>query len=59
VEKEISEIAKTILAAPPSAMRLAKRCIDRGVELDPQGALELELAAIDEQLASGKWMGKS
>jgi enoyl-CoA hydratase len=59
VEKEISEIAKTILAAPPAAMRLAKRCIDRGVELDPQGALELELAAIDEQLASGKWMGKS
>jgi enoyl-CoA hydratase len=59
VEKEISEITKTILAAPPAAMRLAKRCIDRGVELDPQGALELELAAIDEQLASGKWMGKS
>jgi len=59
VEKEIAEIAKTILAAPPAAMRLAKRCIDRGAELDPQGALELELAAIDEQLASGQWMGKS
>jgi hypothetical protein len=29
------------------------------VELDPQGALELELQAIDEQLASGQWMGKS
>ena len=39
-------------------MRLAKRCIDRGVELDPQGALALELEAIDEQLASGQWMGK-
>ena len=59
VEKEISEIAKAILAAPPAAMRLAKRCIDRGVELDPQGALEVELQAIDEQLASGQWMGKS
>jgi enoyl-CoA hydratase len=58
-ENEIAEMAKTILAAPPAALRLAKRCIDRGVELDPQGALELELAAIDEQLASGKWMGKS
>jgi len=23
-----------------------------------QGALELELAAIDEQLASGSWLGK-
>ena len=59
VEKEIGEIAKAILAAPPAAMRLAKRCIDRGVELDPQGALALELEAIDEQLASGQWMGKS
>jgi enoyl-CoA hydratase len=59
LEKEISEIAKTILAAPPAAMKLAKRCIDQGIELDPQGALALELAAIDEQLASGRWMGKS
>jgi len=58
VEKEIAEISKSILAAPPAAMRLAKRCIDRGVELDPQGALALELEAIDEQLASGQWMGK-
>jgi enoyl-CoA hydratase len=59
VEKEISEIAEAILAAPPAALRLAKRCIDRGVEADPQGALEVELQAIDEQLASGQWMGKS
>ena len=59
VEDEISEIAKAILAAPPEAMRLAKRSIDRGVELDPRGALEVELQAIDEQLASGQWMGKS
>jgi enoyl-CoA hydratase len=59
VEKEIAEITETILAASPAAMRLAKRCIDRGVELDPQGALALEIEAIDEQLASGQWMGKS
>jgi len=59
VEREISEIAEAILSAPPAALRLAKRCIDRGVELDPQGALELELQAIDEQLDSGQWMGKS
>jgi enoyl-CoA hydratase len=59
LEKEIAEIAKTILAAPPAVMKLAKRCIDQGIELDPQGALALELAAIDEQLASGRWMGKS
>jgi enoyl-CoA hydratase len=59
VEREIAEITKTILAAPPVAMRLAKRCIDRGVELDPQGALDTEVEAIEEQLASGQWMGKS
>jgi enoyl-CoA hydratase len=59
VEKEISDITKTIMAAPPAAMRLAKRCIDRGIELDPQGALEVEIEAIDEQLRSGQWMGKS
>jgi enoyl-CoA hydratase len=59
VEDEIAEIAKAILAAPPGALRLAKRCIDRGVELDPPGALTLEIEAIDEQLASGQWMGKS
>ena len=40
-------------------MRLAKRCIDRGVELDPQGALRGSRSqAIEEQLASGQWMGK-
>jgi len=59
VEKEISRIREAILSAPPAALRLAKGCIDRGVELDPQGALEVELQAIDEQLASGQWMGKS
>jgi enoyl-CoA hydratase len=59
VEDELSTITKSILAAPPAALRLAKRCIDRGVELDPKGALDVELEAIDEQLASGQWMGKS
>jgi enoyl-CoA hydratase len=58
-ESSLQGIIRTILAAPPAAMRLAKRCIDRGVELDPQGALALEIEAIDEQLASGQWMGKS
>ena len=58
LEKEIVEMGKTIAAAPAQAMRLAKRCIDQGVERDPQGALEVEIAAIDEQLASGVWMGR-
>lgn len=58
LDQTIQEISKTILAASAAAMRLAKRCIDRGVELDSQGALQVELAAIDEQLASGSWLGK-
>lgn len=59
LEAEVQEIAKAILAAPSDAVRMAKHCIDRGVELDPRGALGVELAAIEAQLASGKWMGKA
>jgi enoyl-CoA hydratase len=58
LDQEMESIAKAILQAPAEALRLAKQCIDRGVELDPRGALEVELAAIEKQLASGKWMGK-
>jgi enoyl-CoA hydratase len=54
----IAEIAKTVVDAPAQALRLAKRCVDRGVELDPQGALQTEIAAIEEQLAAGDWMGR-
>jgi enoyl-CoA hydratase len=54
----LEEIKTAICKAPTQSLRLAKRCIDRGVELDPKGALEVEIAAIDEQLASGSWLGK-
>lgn len=54
----LADISKTITEAPAQALRLAKRCVDRGVELDPKGALETETAAIEEQLASGAWMGR-
>jgi enoyl-CoA hydratase len=54
----LAEISRTVLDAPPHALRLAKRAIDRGVELDPKGALETELAAIEEQLALGGGLGK-
>jgi enoyl-CoA hydratase len=58
LEAVLANIQSEILSAPPGSLRLAKRCIDSGVELDPKGALELEIAAIEEQLASGSWMGK-
>lgn len=54
-----AEIASAIVKASPLAMRLAKRAIDRGIELDPRGAREAEIEAIEEQLATGQWMGKT
>ena len=59
LDAEARNIAEAILKAPADALRLAKQCIDRGVELDPEGALQVELEAIERQLKSGKWMGKS
>ena len=58
LEEMLLRMTAEILKAPQGALRLAKRCIDRGVELDPQGALDTEIAAIEEQLAAGSWMGK-
>ena len=58
MESTVAEISKTIMSASPAVLRLAKQCIDRGVELDPRGALGLELMGIEEQLASGAWLGK-
>ena len=58
LEKTVEGIKQEILKAPAEALRLAKRCIDRGIELDPKGALETEIAAIEEQLAAGSWMGR-
>jgi enoyl-CoA hydratase/carnithine racemase len=59
LETEKRAIAEAILEAPALALKLAKRTIDRGVELDPQGALQAEIEAIEEQLAAGQWMGKA
>jgi enoyl-CoA hydratase len=59
LEAEKKQIAESILKASPLALKLAKRTIDRGVELDPQGALQAEIEAIEEQLAAGQWMGKA
>ena len=58
LENTLKDIEEVIVKASPEAMRYAKQCIDRGVELDPRGALGLELMAIEDQLASGTWLGK-
>jgi enoyl-CoA hydratase len=59
LEDEKQKIAEAVAKAPPLALKLAKRTIDRGIELDPAGALQAELDAIEEQLAAGQWMGKA
>jgi len=58
LEHELANISQSVMVASPDAMRYAKQCIDRGFELDPHGALGVELMAIEAQLASGKGMGK-
>ena len=58
LESTLAEIENEILNAPAEALKLAKRCIDRGIELDPKGARDTEIAAIEEQLAAGNWMGR-
>ena len=55
LETVIAEIVKSIIAAPPAALRQAKRCIDQGVELDPRGALALELEAMEENITGDTW----
>ena len=59
LEKEKGIISNSIRNATPLALRLAKRTIDRGIELDPAGAREAEIQAIEEQLASGSYLGKT
>jgi hypothetical protein len=58
LEHELANISQSIVVAPAQAIRYAKQCIDRGVELDPQGALGLELMAIEAQLAQGQGLAK-
>lgn len=55
LDQVIAELARIILAAPSSSIRLAKRSIDQGVELDPRGALATELIAIEENLTATDW----
>ena len=55
IDAVVAEIAATICKAPPAALRLAKATVDKGVELDPKGALATELLAIEENLARNNW----
>jgi len=59
LEVAVAEVVRAVTAAPRGTLAIAKRVIDRGVELDPAGALQAEVEAIEAQLATGQWMGKS
>jgi enoyl-CoA hydratase len=50
-DEALADIAATIGKASATGLRQAKRCIDQGSELDPRGALAVELLAIEENLA--------
>ncbi len=52
---EAEDMARHIAKAPPLAMRLAKRCIDRGLETDLKSGIEIEIQAIEESLAGKEW----
>jgi enoyl-CoA hydratase/carnithine racemase len=54
----LAEIAQTISKASPAGLRQAKRCIDQGFELDPRGALAVEVLAIEENLAADDWRAR-
>jgi enoyl-CoA hydratase len=53
LEAALAEIAQTISKASPAGLRQAKRAIDQGSELDPRGALAVELLMVEENLQQG------
>jgi enoyl-CoA hydratase len=55
LEGVLAEMITAIVTAPASALALAKRCIDEGLERDPRGALATELLAVEESLAAAEW----
>ena len=58
LDAAIAEIARTIGSASAAGLRQAKRSIDQGFELDPRGALAVELLAVEENLAQGDWRAR-
>ncbi|HKA81716.1 MAG TPA: enoyl-CoA hydratase/isomerase family protein [Xanthobacteraceae bacterium] len=58
LDAALAELAATIGKASAPGLRQAKRCIDQGSELDPRGALAVELLAIEENLAQDALLGQ-
>lgn len=58
LETAVAELVATIGRASAAGLRQAKRCIDQGLELDPRGALAVELMAVEENLAQDGWRSR-
>ncbi|WP_124082087.1 enoyl-CoA hydratase/isomerase family protein [Pigmentiphaga humi] len=52
---EAVAMARHIAAAAPLTVRLTKRCVDQGVETTREGAMAVELLAIEENLRNSDW----
>ncbi|MET0856442.1 MAG: enoyl-CoA hydratase/isomerase family protein [Telluria sp.] len=55
LDAAVDEMAQKIAAAQPLTVRLTKRCLDQGVETTREGAMAIELLAIDENLRQTNW----
>jgi enoyl-CoA hydratase len=55
LEREARQMAEKIAAAPPLALRLAKKSIDLGHDTDLARGVAIERMAIDRALADNEW----
>jgi len=52
---EVNALAVQVAKAPPLAMKLAKRCIDQGIETSLERGIALEKEAVEQSLANKEW----
>jgi enoyl-CoA hydratase len=55
LDAAVMEMAQKIAAAQPKTVQLTKRCIDQGVETTREGAMAVELLAIEQNLRQTDW----
>jgi enoyl-CoA hydratase len=53
--ENVNALAVQIAKAPPLAMKLAKRCIDQGMETTLEHGIALEKEAVEQSLANKEW----
>jgi enoyl-CoA hydratase len=53
--ENVNALAVQLAKAPPLAMKLAKRCIDQGMETTLERGIALEKEAVEQSLANKEW----